>query len=75
MCNKNIMVIVETKQCAINVTLRRVRVTTVAVENARHVTYSECASVVLVIQHKKHMSLLLYCRLWLVRLYSTLSHK
>jgi hypothetical protein len=37
--------------CGYNVTLRRVCATIVAVEKAITITYSECAYVVLVIQH------------------------
>jgi hypothetical protein len=37
------------------------------------VTYSECVSVALVIQHAKSMRVL-YCHLWPVRLYHILPH-
>jgi hypothetical protein len=42
------------RQSAYNVTLRRVRVTIVAVEK-QYVTHSECVSVALAIQHVKRM--------------------
>ena len=42
-------------QCTYNLILRRVHVTIAAVEKAVSVTYSECASVALVIQHSKRM--------------------
>jgi hypothetical protein len=37
------------------VTRRRVRITNVIVEKAKSITYSECVSVALVIQHAKGM--------------------
>jgi hypothetical protein len=43
------------KQCTYNVTLRRVRVTTVEVEKKKSITYSECVFVALGIQHGKRM--------------------
>jgi hypothetical protein len=42
------------RQCTYNVRLRRVRVTIVAVVK-QYVTYSECVSAALAIQHGKHM--------------------
>jgi len=42
-------------QCTYNVTLKCVRVSTVAVERAKSITYSEFVSVALVIQHAKRM--------------------
>jgi hypothetical protein len=61
----------------INITLRRVRVTTVAMEKAISITYSECVSVALVIQHAKRMRrIILPCVACLaVPYFSTLSHK
>jgi len=43
------------RQCRCNVTLRRVRVTIVAMQKAISIIYSECVCVVLVIQHAKRM--------------------
>jgi len=43
------------RQCTDNVTLRRVRATTVVAEKTTSITYSECVSVALGIQHAKHM--------------------
>jgi len=42
-------------QCTYNVTLKYVRVSTVAVERAKSITYSEFVSVALVTQHAKRM--------------------
>jgi hypothetical protein len=60
-----------------NVTLRRVRVTIVAVEKAISITYSECMSIALVIQHaKRTRRIILLSVAWLALPYfSTLSHK
>jgi hypothetical protein len=44
-----------TDYACVNVTSRRVRVTIVAVGKTVVMTYSECMSVALVIQHAKHM--------------------
>jgi hypothetical protein len=41
------------KHCTYNVTVRRVRVTIIVME--KHITYSECVSVALVIQYAKRM--------------------
>jgi len=38
-----------------NVKWRSVRVTLFALENTRSITYSECVSVALIVQHAKHM--------------------
>jgi hypothetical protein len=43
-----------TRQCTCNVTVRRVHVTTVAVER-KSITYSDCVSVAFVIQHAERM--------------------
>jgi hypothetical protein len=45
----------KTRNVCINLTFRRVRVTIVAVEKQVSITYSECVSVALVIQHAKRM--------------------
>jgi hypothetical protein len=59
-----------------NVTLRRVRVTIVAVEKAISITYSDCVSVALVIQHAKRMRRIMSSVTCLALPYfSTLSHK
>jgi len=43
------------RQCTYNVTLRRVRATIVAVKKAISITYSECVSLALGIQHATRM--------------------
>jgi hypothetical protein len=43
------------KQCTYKVIFRRVRVTIVAVEKQLSITYSECVSVILIIQHAMRM--------------------
>jgi hypothetical protein len=64
---------IEIRQCTYNVALRRVHVTTVAVEEQYFIF---CVSVALVIKHAKRMCVV-YCHAWPVCLYtfSTLSHK
>jgi len=46
-----------------DVTLRRVRVTTVACGKAKSITYSVCVSVALVIRHALRMRLIVVCGL------------
>jgi hypothetical protein len=59
-----------------NVTLRRVLVTVGAVKKAISITYSECVSVALVIQHAKRMRNIMSPEACLaVPYFSTLSHK
>ena len=64
-------------QCTCNVTLRCIRVTIVAVEKQKSITYSECGFVALVIQAAKRISLIKFsfvaCQA-LLHFY-TLSHK
>jgi len=56
-----------------DVTWRRVRVTTVAVE--KHITYSKCVSATLVIQHAEYCTCaVLYCHLRPAPLYSIFPH-
>jgi len=49
------------RQCMYNVTERRVRVTVVAVGKAISITYSECMSVILVIQQATRMRHVVIC--------------
>jgi hypothetical protein len=60
-----------------NVILRRVRLTIVAVEKAISITYSECVSVALGIQHAKRMRRIILSSVVCLALpyFSTLSHK
>ena len=58
-----------------NVTLWCVWATIVAVEKLLSITYSECVSVALVIQHAMHMHLITICSLSSCTVFSTLSHK
>jgi hypothetical protein len=60
-----------------NVTLRRVRITIVAVKKAISITYSECLFVALVIQHAKSMRhiILLSVACLILSYFSTLSDK
>jgi hypothetical protein len=51
----NYMSVNKTGNVLMNVTWRSVRVTIVVVENAISITYCECVSVVLVIQHAMRM--------------------
>jgi len=61
------------RHCTYDVTLRRVRVTTTAVEE--HITYSKCASATLVIQHTENCTrAVLYCHLWPASLYHIFPH-
>ena len=55
------------RQCTYNLTLRQVRETIAALEKQQILNYSECASVVLVIQHAKRIrrSMLSSVPLWL----------
>jgi hypothetical protein len=60
-----------------NVTLRRVRVTIVAVQKAISITYSDCVSVALVIRHVKRMRCIILSSVacLAVPYFSALSHK
>ena len=63
------------RQCAHNVTLRRVLATIVAAEE-QFLTYSQCLFVDLVIQHAMYMSHIVMCSVCGSALYfSTLCHK
>jgi hypothetical protein len=64
-----------TRSVRINVTLRRVRITDVAMESS--ITYSECVSVTLVIQHAKRMRRIILSSVTCLTLpyFSTLSYK
>jgi hypothetical protein len=50
-------------QCTCNVILRRVHVPIVAVGKKISITYSECVSVALVIQHKQRLRRIVVCGL------------
>ena len=67
---------VQDRQCTYNVTLRRVRSTTVAA-GKQCVTYSECVSVALGIQHMMRMRciILLSVASLALQYFSALSHK
>jgi len=64
-------------QCTYSVTLSCVRVTVVVVEKAISITYSECVSVFSVIQHAKHMRLVILSSVECLGLsnFSKLSHE
>jgi len=51
------------RQCTHKRTLQRVRVINCCRGKAKRITYSECVSVALVIQHAKRMSLIVTCDL------------
>ena len=60
-CCFHLRILKQGKKSTYNVTLRRVRATTVAVEIS--ITYSKCVSVALVIQHKMRMRFIAICGL------------
>jgi hypothetical protein len=64
------------RQCTCNITLRRIGITSVAVQKQLNITYSECAFVVLVIQHAKCMRRIILSFVACLDLpyFSTLSH-
>jgi hypothetical protein len=51
------------RQCKYNVPLKRVHLTIVAVGKTMSITYSECVSTTLVIQHVKRMNRVVTCSL------------
>ena len=60
-----------TRQCTYNVVFRRVRVTTVAVENHKYYIFWACVCSLRYPAWNVHLS---YCHLWPVRLYNTVLH-
>ena len=64
-------------QCTYNVTLRRVRLTIVAVEKAISIAYSQSVSLALVMRHAKRMRRIILSTVacLAVQNVSTLSHK
>jgi hypothetical protein len=66
-----------TQECTYDVTLRRVRITIVAVEKTISIEYFECVSVALVTQHAKRMRRIILSSVACLALpyFSTLSHK
>jgi hypothetical protein len=61
------------RECTYKVTLRHVRVTSVAVEEEKSVTYYECVFVALV-TYQGNASAVLYGLLWTILLYHIIPH-